>query len=403
MARVNERLIRKLKGAPPASGNHVEWDDEVTGFGVRITAAGAISFVLRYVIRGRERRYTIGRYPDLSASAARDDAIKLRGRVAHGEDPLAEREKAHSGPTIADLCDRYLNEHVDHKNKPATAKEFRRLVGRQIKPALGRLRIDAISRADVAKLHNDMRTTPRQANQTLAVLSKMLQLAEAWDLRPDGTNPCRLIQRYKENKRERFLSDTELSRLGAALDAAENDGSELTSALSAIRLLALTGCRVSEVLGLRWRDIDTAQHVISIGDAKAGARSHPVGAQTLAYLEALPRKDGCEWLFPRPNGEAPLSIWMLEAAWGRIRTKAGLQDARLHDLRHTVGTYAGQTGANAFLVRDKLGHKTLAMTSRYVNRDADPLRALSDKVEARISAALAPKGSGAKLVKLQGA
>ena len=194
-----------------------------------------------------------------------------------------------------------------------------------------------------------------------------------------------------ENKRERFYSDAELVQIGAVLDQAERDGTALPSIAAAIRFLALTGCRLGEALSLRWEHVDLAGGAVHLTDAKAGARSHPIGAAAIALLRARMPDPVKSWVFPNKKGDKPLTRGTVEHCWARIRKTAGLGDARLHDLRHTVGTFAGQTGASAFLVRDKLGHKTMAMTSRYVNTDAAPLRALSDRVERRISSALAGK------------
>lgn len=377
------------------------WDTELKGFGLVVTPNGAKTYVVQYRAgTGRtapDRRYTLGAHGTLTPDEARDHAKDILAAVRRGADPAAERIAGREKTaTVNDLADRYLKEHVDVKNKASTAAGFRRLVEKQIKPALGKLAVEKVTRADIAKLHHDMRATPRQANQTLAVLSKMFSLAEVWGLRPDETNPCKKIERYRENKRERFLSESEIAELGEALAAVE--GIELPAVLNAVRLLLLTGCRVGEALALRWSDIDMEAGALVIRDGKAGGRLHPIGAQTIAFLTELQSAasgpDGepvAGWVLRSADPGQPLSQSTLGHAWNRIRAKAGLEDVRLHDLRHTVGTYAGQTGANAFLVRDKLGHKTLAMTGRYVNRDANPLRDLSDKVENRISAALNAK------------
>ena len=210
-----------------------------------------------------------------------------------------------------------------------------------------------MTRDDVINLHRSMRATPRQANHVLAVLSKMFHLAELWRIRPDGTNPCRHVKRYAEVQRERFLSEAELARLGAALAEAENSARELPGVVAAIRLLALTGCRLGEILGLRWADVDFAAGALHIRDAKAGGRVQTIGALALALLDGLPRTS--EWVVFSTSRDKPLPTSTIEGSWGRLRHRAGVEDARLHDLRHTVGTYAGQAGANAFLVRDKLG------------------------------------------------
>ncbi len=395
--KLTKQRVEKIN---PGEGDTITWDDGLTGFGVRVKPSGVRSYLVQYrSAQGRSRRVTLGRHGVLTLDEARRRAKKLLGVVADGGDPAADREKYRKAPTVEELCDRYLVEHVAEHNKPSTAKEFRRLVEKRIKPAIGKLKVVDVTRADVIKMHRAMRKTPRQANHAVAVLSKVFSLAELWGLRPDGSNPCRHVKRYAETERERFLAEVELSRLGAALAGAETEGTEQPSVTAAIRLLALTGCRLGEILGLRWDDVDLTGGAIDILDAKAGGRAQTVGALTLALLDGLPRAG--EWVLPGTSPDRAVSVSTVEKAWSRLRKQAGLEDARLHDLRHTVGTYAAHTGANAFLVRDKLGHKTLAMTGRYVGRDTDPLRALSDKVESRISAAMA--GGSAKVVALDAA
>ncbi|MGH7111387.1 MAG: tyrosine-type recombinase/integrase, partial [Stellaceae bacterium] len=283
-------------------------------------------------------------------------------------------------------------------NRPSTRKENIRIVERVILPALGQHAVAAVTRDDIAGLHRRLSRTPRQANLCLAVLSKMFALAELWGMRPEHSNPVRGIRKYPETARSRFLSDDELGRLGAALDQAERADTILPDAALAIRLLALTGMRLGEVVSLRWEYVDLDNGAIALPQAKAGAREHTIGAVAIALLLPLRPERALGPVVRGPDSAAPLSRSTLEHTWERLRAAAGLDDVRLHDLRHGVGTFAAQAGANAFLVRDKIGHKTLAMTSRYVGRDAEPLRALSDRVEGRIAAALA--GSTAEIVAL---
>jgi len=229
------------------------------------------------------------------------------------------------------------------------------------------------------------------------------------------------VERYPENERERFLSAEELGRLGAALRLAETAGlpwkvderkptakhlpgaehrrsaySRTTTA--AIELLLYTGCRLSEVLNLRWDQADFDAGTITLGETKMtkGPQVVAMNAPARQVLKSLKPVDGSPWVLPmRADSRRPYSKDAIEAAWKKIRGAAGLDDVRLHDLRHTVGTYAGQSGANAFLVRDLLRHKNLAMTGRYVNRADDPVRTLSDQVGERIAAGLAGRKSGA--------
>lgn len=386
MAKLTKRFVERVA---PADKDQVMWDDALPGFGLRVKPTGVRSYIIQYRnAQDRSRRFTIGRHGTLTVDEARKIARDKLAAVASGEDPAADRKAARDALDMAALCERYLKEHVAVRNRPCTQRVNRSIVSLYIKPAFGTRKVASVDFADVDKLHRSMAATPRQANHTLAVLSKMLNLAERWKIRPLGTNPCKLIGRYPENKRERFLSEKELARLGAALGAAEKAGAASPDVCNAFRLLALTGCRLNEVLGLRWDDVDFEAGTLWLADAKAGGRSHSVGALALALLDGIPRIEGKPRVFHGAAAGTALADYTLQKAWRVIRVDAGLEDVRIHDLRHTVGTYAGQTGANAFLVRDKLGHHTVAMTARYVNKSAAHLRVLSDQVESRIAAAL---------------
>jgi integrase len=226
----------------------------------------------------------------------------------------------------------------------------------------------------------------------------MLSLAAGdWELRTD--NPCIGLKRFPEKSRERFYSPEELNRLGTALAEAEREGTELEAFILLVRLLANTGMRLGEALGLQWKDIDLQESAIRLGDAKAGARTVHLGADAVALLANVEKKQG--YVIPGVKLDTPLSAASVGRAWDRIRIAAKLADGRLHDLRHTVGTYAALSGANAFAIRDLLGHKTLAMTNRYVERAADMVRSTANSVSARVSGAMqgGPEGAVIEILK----
>jgi integrase len=382
MAKVTKRTVDTLK---PASDRDVLlWDGEIPGFGIRCRPSGAKSYFLKYRTQGgRQRWLTLGLHGPLTPDQARREAQRKKAAIGEGDDPSGDRQRRRRETTVAEVADRYLAEHVLMHNKPSTAAEVRRIVETRIKPKFGAIRITDLTRADIKAWHQSMSATPYEGNRALAYCSRMLNLAVTeWQLRAD--NPCAGIRRFPEKKRERYLGDDELARIGETLAAAEREGSELPGFILLVRLLATTGLRLGEALALHWSDVDLAGRTIRLRDAKAGARTVHLGAASVALLDAVADKSGHV-----VHGLDPtLPPSTAQHAWVRVRERAGLPDSRLHDLRHSVGTFAALAGANAFVVRDLLGHKTLAMTGRYVERAADMVRVTADAVSNRVAAAL---------------
>jgi integrase len=250
--------IRAVEALTVEDGKEVTLrDSALAGFEMRARAGGAKVYVIRYRAgTGRDapmKRYTIGKHGSpWTAETARAEAKRLLALVAQGKDPAGAKAAAKAAPTVAEFAARFLAEHAEAKRKASTATEYRRLLDKIIIPALGKRKVGDVTRAEIAKLHNANWETPYQANRTLAVLSKMFTLAEVWGLRPDGSNPCRHVEKYGEKKRERMLSPAELARLGDALAA--YDGSPY--AIAAMKLLIFTGARLREVLGLEWEWVD---------------------------------------------------------------------------------------------------------------------------------------------------
>jgi len=297
------------------------------------------------------------------------------------------RRRDRLAPTMSELADRYLRDYVSVHNRPSTKKEIKRVFEAQVKPKLGAIKVTSLLRGDVIRFHAGLRATPYQANRALAYLSKMLSLAaHEWDLRSD--NPAKGIKKFPEKAREAFFSVSDLAAIGGALDKAGQSKRAIPGPLNAIRLLALTGCRLSEILNLRWEDVNFETGVIRLRETKTGRRTFKAGSIVLEFLRGLKERSVGEWVVSARKPEHRLTTFTVESAWQRVRKDAGLTEARLHDFRHTVGTYAGQTGANAFMVRDYLGHETLAMTNRYVGAEHDPLDETKAQVEGRIATAL---------------
>jgi integrase len=381
-----------VDAAKPSKVEYFLWDSELIGFGLRVRPSGVKSYVLKYRAglgrRAPVRRITLGKHGKLTPDVARNAARRVLADVVHGTDPARERAHRRREMTVRDLAERYVAEHVSLHNKPTTAVEFERLVRSRIIPTFGTRRIGDLTRADVKMWHTHMRHAPYAANRALAVLRKMFSLAvKEWELR--GDNPAVGIKMFREVRRERFASDGDLARVGRWLAEHESSRAVHPGFALAVRLLALTGMRLGEVLTLEWLMVDFQAGVIRLQDAKAGARTVPLGAAPAALLASLagPEARG-RFVVPGNDSNTPFARSTFRTGWQYLRLGTGLSDLRPHDLRHTTGTFAAQAGANAFLVRDLLGHKTLAMTGRYVERTADPIRTLADQVSNRVAAAM---------------
>jgi integrase len=376
------------------------WDRELPRFGLRVTPNGAKTYVLKYrIIGGRQRFHTIGRHgAPWAPDAARKEALRVLGAVAQGGDPAAVKGASRDAPTVATLCDRFLAEHAGPKLKPTTTAEYRKTIASIIQPKLGLYRIADVTRADLARLHHTLRATPSHANRALALCSKMFNLAEAWGLRPDGTNPARHVEKFRERKRERYLTTEELARLGAVLETAERDGKVIPKegadavavspfALAAIRLLLFTGARRGEVLALKWEYIDTDRGTARLPDSKTGAKTLSLNAPALAVLARLPRLAGTPYVFPSLTRDGGHLV-RVHDAWDAIRTAAGLDDVRPHDLRHSHASIGVSAGVSLPIVGKLLGHTVAQTTLRYAHVAPDPVREASELIGARLTAAM---------------
>jgi integrase len=391
---------RAVDAAKPGDQEYFLWDGELLGFGLRVLPSGVKSYVAKYRLgpgrRAPVRRVTIGKHGKVTADAAREAARKILANVVHGGDPAGDRARQRRELTVGELADRYIAEHVRIHNKPTTIIEFERLVTARIKPAFGPRQLGALARSDIKAWHTSLRASPYAANRALAVFRRMLSLAvKEWELLEE--NPALGVQMFRESRRERFASDDDLARIGRWLAGAEKAARVRPGFAIAVRLLALTGMRLGEVLTLEWSTVDIESGIIRLADAKAGARIVALGAPACALLAAVVPRG--RFVVTGDDPTSPLPRAAFRTGWRALRDGTKITNLRPHDLRHTTGTFAAQSGANAFLVRDLLGHKTLAMTGRYVERAVDPLRAVADQVAGRVAAAM--EGRRASVVKLR--
>ena len=383
MPKLTKRIIDATE---PQVTEFFLWDENIPGFGLRVMPSGRKSFVVQYRAGRRPRRMSLGPSTVLTCDQARTRAITIIAAVKNGEDPAAVRAANRNAATVSDLAERFDKEHIAVRLKASTAKEYRGNLRRFILPALGRLAVPEITRADVAKFHHDLRHIPYQANRCLEVVSKMFVLAEMWGLRPDGSNPRKHIRKYPEEKRERFLSAAELRRIGDVLREMEIEGIELPSAILAARMLILTGCRLGEIMTLKWEYVDFDEHALRLPDSKSGKKTVHLGTPAVECLQTAQRIHGNPWVI---TGTLPgKSLSDLQPFWQRTRARTGLKDVRIHDLRHTFASTAVASGQGLPMIGKLLGHTQVQTTARYAHLAADPVRCAADSVATSLREAL---------------
>ncbi|WP_342627086.1 tyrosine-type recombinase/integrase [Nguyenibacter vanlangensis] len=374
---------RAITAAEPAAKDYFLWDDSIPAFAVRVWPSGRKVYVIHYRSGGRMRRYTIGQHGSpWTADLAREEAIKVLARVHDGENPADVRAEERRSMRVKEFGKRFLEEYVDIHLKPTTQAEYKRSVDLFIVPKFGSWRVADITRADIADFHGEQRHIPYQANRTLGVISKMFSLADLWGIRADGINPCRGVRRYKEEKRERYLTGEEYARLGATLDATE----DMPEAVWAIRLLALTGCRLREIQTLQWDHVYLDHAELRLPDSKTGAKIVQLGQAAVEVLKSILRvKDNPYVITGRKKGG---HLTDLQKPWRRIRKAAGLDGVRIHDLRHSFASDALEMGADLTMIGRMLGHSDIKTTARYAHLKRENVRISTDKVAERISTVL---------------
>ena len=383
MPKLTKRIVDAIEPQPT---EFFLWDEGIPGFGLRVMPSGRKSFVVQFRAGRRARRMSLGPSTVLTCDQARTRAITIIAAVKNGEDPAADRAAKRNAATVSDLADRFDKEHIAVRLKASTAKEYRSNLKRFILPALGRLAVPEITRADVAKFHHDLRHIPYQANRCIEVISKMFVLAEMWGLRPDGSNPRKHIRKYPEEKRERVLSAAELRRIGEVLREMESERIELTSAILAARLLILTGCRLGEIMTLKWDYVDFDERVLRLPDSKTGKKVVHLGAPAVEYLQSAQHIDGNPWVITGTLPGKPLSD--LQPFWQRVRARAVVKDVRIHDLRHTFASAAVASGQGLPMIGKLLGHTQVQTTARYAHLAAEPVRMAADAVSQNLRQSL---------------
>jgi integrase len=402
-------LVEKLsdssarKALPPARGQLFLWDTEIKGFALRVTSGGAKSFVLDYRVDGRQRRITLGNYPDWTIQAARAAAKAMKREVDQGHDPMGERQALREAPTMQDLWERYKTEKLSKKAERTQLDETS-MWQKIILPRLAKTRVADIKYNDLDELHRDItriRKTPVRANRTIEVLRGAFNLAIRWHWRQD--NPAKGIQRNPEEKRERYLNKTDIMALARAL----NEQKEVASA-NAIKLLMLTGARRGEVLNATWDMFDLDQGIWVKPSAHTKQRRiHrvPLSGPAIELLRSIRTEATSQFVFCGAGGKALIDI---KRTWSSASKAAGLTtqvpkrtrsgkvvvdssgapvmidqpNVRIHDLRHSFASILVSAGASLPLIGQLLGHTQAQTTHRYAHLFDRPMRDAAEAVGA---------------------
>jgi integrase len=373
------------------------WDGQLKGLGARVDPSGTKTFVLRYRpkgygARGPKRFITIGKFGVLTVDEARNRAREILGAVATGGDPAADLAQKRAASTFAEVADLFLKEHVESKRKSKTAIFYSSLLKSYAIPTLGSRKAEAVTRAEVARLHSQLAEKPYQANRLLAVIGSLYSFAQKRGLVPEDCNPARRIEKFPEQRRERFLSSDELERLGAAIRVGEIDGIPWTTestkvaskhlpktesqrtlisadAATALRLLIFTGARLREILDLQWEHVDLERGLLLLPDSKTGRKTIVLNRAALAILQGHPRRS--PFVIPGDDLARPRSD--LKRPWAAVCRHAGLVGLRIHDLRHTFASIGAGANMGLPIVGKLLGHSQPQTTARYAHLDVDPL------------------------------
>ena len=368
------KLTKKnVESLEPTGTRYEVRDDELIGFSIRVGATGEKSFYLTYRAgKGRAaplKRLRIGTFPSMTVEQARQIVKQKLAQIAMGGDPAQEVKEGKNAPLFHEVIETFLQEHVDAKLKPATQHQYRALAQNHLIPAFKKMKMADITYRHVAKLHHDLQNTPYLANRCAAVLSKFFDWCEKTGYRDRGTNPVRGLEKYREEKRLKFMESSELEAIGEGIAKLEKQDAIDPTIAAALKVMLLTGARCSEILTLKWEYFNESKEKALLPNSKTGAKVLPIPPTAWEVISALPRVN--EYCFPGRWGRG--HIINVKDTWKRICKAGGISGWRIHDLRHAFASYAANSGKSLPIIGKILGHSQASTTSRYAHLAENPV------------------------------
>ncbi|MDG1287644.1 MAG: tyrosine-type recombinase/integrase [Rickettsiales bacterium] len=395
MPKLNKTIVERES---PSDKDILIHDNELRGFRCKVTPKGKRVYQLYYRnAQKQQRNPTIGVHGNITCDQARSIARQWLAQIANGGDPSADKQLRKKLITIEQFIEIYL-ERYSSQLKARSLIEEKKLIEKHIKPKLGKLSINTVDRNTFIQVHQRMKETPYAANRVIELTGKLLRLAQRWQYRTEIENPCSFVDKYKEEPRDRFLKNEELLRLSEVLNQCEIEQTEMPKAILAIRLLLFTGCRKNEICQLEWQWIDFEESRINLPDSKTGKKTIYLAPPALELLASAECIEGCPYVLP---GIGKKGYYVtLQKAWDRIRRKAGLEDVRLHDLRHSYASMAAAGGMNLYMIGKLLGHTQQSTTERYAHLVGKPMHEAAHLVGNTMAAVMA--GNKAKIIPING-
>jgi integrase len=419
---VTKLSLRGLKSIKPVTKPTIFYDEDLTGFGLKVLPTGARSWLIEYRPgeggrRVSKRRMVFGTPKNLTPEQARQRASGLLAEVRFGSDPAASRREARAAESVKELMAAFMDNHVRPKRKPATVRLFQGYIRNHIEPVLGSKKAPALTYSAVERLHKRVGVkSPVTANRVVALIAAAYSYGFRAKIVPRQVdnrqfeNPALGVERFVERTRERYLSDKELSRLGDAIRLAETAGirrppskskhsaKKLENlvikiephAAAALRLLIFTGARLREILDLEWDHVDLQRGLLFLPDSKTGKKTIVLGAPALAIITNL--KPVGRFVIAGNELDKPRSD--LKRPWALVSRQAGLTGLRLHDLRHSFASVGVGDSLGLPIIGKLLGHKNAKTTERYAHLAVDPLRRAADTIGNKIARAMGEKTAG---------